>query len=611
MSTTSLSLDVQAEIERKTKFHHQKDSFLEKVGVIGYDKISTPLFVSIMTGYPICLLGPAGTAKTFAISQVAKYMLSYSIICIDCSKANWEELVGPYNFKEYVENGNISYLPAAQTLWGKDIIFWDEINRGGDKIQNGALEVTRNKRLMGVPLSVQINMAACNPLGYQDTRPLNEALADRFLFVVDVPTLHELGEDNLYKVAEQAESSDDARISKFIEGVERKSEQYSDISGEVHDYLCNVGNIYKDVQNKVNIVKYCTTFCLAYAGELKKKEKEVLNGDYLTFEGRRFNYLIKAISSALAFELYEYFNHISSLSLDKRDAAKLSKTEMDSWMHQIIYKTVRATINTALTGKKISDEILLQSHNLALQCINSDAYNLQYRILKESDTLKRFFLSALYIKEEPLAIYDAYDMLIKNVPNDDNLTEEDLVYSYNINNVEKEDYLLPLFMLYDPISPLHDIYKNMPKELQEKIDKNVECSYKYEFIETIEDLKLPEIIEYFGRKTFDKYTNKTKKNVFTDEFLSLSKDEQFIREMAFRRFLVDNDQYFVYAAVMGAEEQKDTDEMQKKIYDLMIKEQEVEERETILPNFKNAVHKASLMYKKLKEVMKEEGKTYV
>lgn len=595
-------------IIKKTNYVHKKHNFLESVGVIGYEKISTAIFSSIFTGFPICLLGPAGTAKTFAVNQIATCMLGYSSIGIDSSKANWEELVGPYNFKDYMENEKISYLNSPQTLWNKEIIFWDEINRGGDKIQNGALEVTRNKRLMGMPLDVEINMAACNPLGYQDTRPLNEALADRFLFVVDVPTLHELGEEKLMKVAQQAEASDDKRISKFT-GLTRKSLTYPNISEEVNDYLKEVGKVYSTIHQKLNIVKYCTTFCLSYAGALKKKEKEVLKGEYLTFEGRRFNYLIKGISAYLSFELYEYFNHIESLPEDQRADAKLSLTEMDSWLHNLIYEVVLKTINTSLTGKKVDSDMLLEAHNLALQCISSDSYNIQYKILKEHDVMKRFFLSALYIDEEPLAIYDSYDLLVSNLPSSDTEEAEDLIYKYDENKYDKYDYLIPLLMLYDPVSPLHSVYKKLSAELRDKIKELVSDSYTYEFLETVEDFMNDDIIEYFARKNLDIGSRKKLSLTHTDDFLNLSKDEQLIREMAFRRFLVDNGQYFMFAAELGAKEQAANNPAEKPIYDIMAKEAASEMEKLILPNFQNSIKKTHWAYRSLKEVLDSEGKT--
>jgi len=161
------------------------ENFLNNLEIYGYEEYSPFVLYSLITGMPILLVGPHGTGKTLLAERVAK-LLGTKFHAYDASKAMFEDIVGFPN-PETMKKGSITYIQGELTLWDKEFILVDEISRALPSNQNKWLEVIRSRRLMGISLNkLNYIFAAMNPPSYAGAMPLDEALADRFAFILNI-----------------------------------------------------------------------------------------------------------------------------------------------------------------------------------------------------------------------------------------------------------------------------------------------------------------------------------------------------------------------------------------------------------------------------------------
>ncbi len=172
---------------------------LSGLGVHGYEPIEDAFLAGLALGEPILLVGGIGAAKTRLAERTA-LALGMRFWAYDASKAVFEDVVG-FPDPRAMQEGRVEYLDAPLTLWGKEFILVDELSRAPIGMQNKWLEVIQSRRLMGMALlDLQVIVAAMNPPGLVGTMPLDPALAGRFTFVLRVPEVHDLSDEDRKKV---------------------------------------------------------------------------------------------------------------------------------------------------------------------------------------------------------------------------------------------------------------------------------------------------------------------------------------------------------------------------------------------------------------------------
>ncbi len=160
---------------------------LEKLGIFGWSRQDENLvFASLLTGDPLLLIGNHGCAKTLITNKVAK-ALGKEFLVYDASKAMFEDVLG-YPNVEKLRQGVVEYVPSKVTVWDKELIMIDELNRAIPELQSKWLEIIRSRKIMGFETKVKWVRAAMNPMSYSATQALNEALIGRFaLFIYPQP----------------------------------------------------------------------------------------------------------------------------------------------------------------------------------------------------------------------------------------------------------------------------------------------------------------------------------------------------------------------------------------------------------------------------------------
>jgi len=168
--------------------------FLRELGVYGFDHIEPLILASLVSGDPLLLIGKAGTGKTFLLNSISE-ALGLDHRHYNASFISFDDLIGfPYPDKEGRE---VLFLRSPATIWDAESVLVDEISRCKPEIQNKFFSIIHEKKIQGISLDKLLyRWAAMNPLftetgsdgdNYDGSISLDQALADRFAFIIDVP----------------------------------------------------------------------------------------------------------------------------------------------------------------------------------------------------------------------------------------------------------------------------------------------------------------------------------------------------------------------------------------------------------------------------------------
>ena len=181
---------------------------LERLGIYGWPEGDENLLLaSLLTGDPLLLIGRHGSAKTVLAVRIAR-ALGKRFVAYDASKALFEDVLGYPNL-EQLKRGVVEYIPGPLTVWDKEMVLIDELNRALPELQSKWLEIIRSRRIMGLPTQLKWVWAAMNPPTYAGTQALDGALLGRFALFVTPPDVLAMTEEDRIKVT-QAMTEDDA-----------------------------------------------------------------------------------------------------------------------------------------------------------------------------------------------------------------------------------------------------------------------------------------------------------------------------------------------------------------------------------------------------------------
>ena len=202
--------------------------FLRTLGIAGWDALDPVFLAAVATEAPLLLVGPHGSAKTMVLNRLAE-TLGLAHRHYNASLLSFDDLVG----FPVPENGRVVYLQTPATVWEAESVLVDEVSRCRPEVQNKLFPLVHEKVVQGLPLPrLRHRWAAMNPPAsldgdvaadpvYSGAEPLDVALADRFAFVVTVPSLAELSQDDQRRVLRPSEwSADEARptVTRLVEG---------------------------------------------------------------------------------------------------------------------------------------------------------------------------------------------------------------------------------------------------------------------------------------------------------------------------------------------------------------------------------------------------------
>jgi len=179
------------------------------LGLEGWEDIEPVLLAALASEEPILLIGLHGSAKSFLLERLAK-ALNLDFRFYNASLINYDDLVGIPMPDE--SRKSLTYISTASSIWGAEVVFFDEINRTRPELQNKLFPIIHERRVQGVELpKLRFRWAAMNPPPavevtddsldtYLGTEPLDPALADRFPFIVLVPSWQDLTRDQRKRI---------------------------------------------------------------------------------------------------------------------------------------------------------------------------------------------------------------------------------------------------------------------------------------------------------------------------------------------------------------------------------------------------------------------------
>lgn len=108
---------------------------LKQLGIFGWKEPDENLVLaSLLTGDPLLLIGNHGCAKTHVGNKVAQ-ALGRKFLVYDASKAMFEDVLGYPNI-ERLKEGVVEYVSSPVTIWDKELVLIDELNRAMPELQS-------------------------------------------------------------------------------------------------------------------------------------------------------------------------------------------------------------------------------------------------------------------------------------------------------------------------------------------------------------------------------------------------------------------------------------------------------------------------------------------
>ena len=189
MSTTANPVNIEKRLEKAAADLKKARAEVAKV-IFGQDRAVDQIFITLMSGGHVLLIGVPGLAKTLMVDTVAKVM-GISSSRIQCTPDLMPaDILGSEVLEEDASTGKRAFRFIEGPVFTQ-FLMADEINRASPRtqsallqaMQEGSVTVAGKPRRLPKPFHV---MATQNPIEQEGTYPLPEAQLDRFLMQVDI-----------------------------------------------------------------------------------------------------------------------------------------------------------------------------------------------------------------------------------------------------------------------------------------------------------------------------------------------------------------------------------------------------------------------------------------
>lgn len=270
---------------------------LSQLGIFGWKEPDENLVLaSLLTGDPLLLIGNHGCAKTHVANKVAQ-ALGREFLVYDASKAMFEDVLG-YPNVEKLKHGVVEYVSSPVTIWDKELVLIDELNRAVPELQSKWLEIIRSRKIMGFPTQVKWVWAAMNPLSYSATNALDEALVGRFAIFLYPPDVLQMEEEDRIKVATHINGDDAPSLTEWTHGERAGTVSHTDtdeVGNTLRAVLTSAGMRFLQLRDQMTTLP---EFLAKFADLLVRE-----TGGEVSLDGRRLGFIYRNLIANRAIEL--------------------------------------------------------------------------------------------------------------------------------------------------------------------------------------------------------------------------------------------------------------------------------------------------------------------
>ncbi len=270
---------------------------LEPLGIYGWKKRDENLVLaSLLTGDPLLLIGNHGCAKTHIANKIAQ-ALAKPFLAYDASKAMFEDVLG-YPNMEKLQKGIVEYVPSPVTVWDKEIILIDELNRAIPELQSKWLELIRSRKIMGFDTKVKWVWSAMNPMSYAGAQALDEALIGRFALFLYPPDILQMDESDRIRITTHINGDDAPSLNEWSSKQDIKTVFQVDVlkTGiKIQDILTKAAEYFYQLRSEMSTL---SEFLAKFACLVLKESKEEI-----TLDGRRMGFIYRNILANRSVEM--------------------------------------------------------------------------------------------------------------------------------------------------------------------------------------------------------------------------------------------------------------------------------------------------------------------
>jgi MoxR-like ATPase len=309
-----------------------------RLGIYGWKEADENLALSsLLTGDPVLLVGSHGTAKTGLFMKIAE-ALGLRAISYDASKALFEDVLGFPNPKGLLE-GRVSYIASDVTIWDKEFVLIDELNRAQAEMQNKWLEIIRSRRVMGAETAVSWVWAAMNPKSYSATHTLDDALVGRFAMFVYPPEVLSMDEADRARVACHMNGDDAPALGRWTSATKSKAKKQpraiAAVGAEMRSLLTRAGELFASLKSNLpRLGEFLARFADLAFRETKGEVK---------LDGRRLGFIYRNLLANRAVELA------------KAEAAGASPPEFRESARYVVLSSIPVGLNDETVNREETD----------------------------------------------------------------------------------------------------------------------------------------------------------------------------------------------------------------------------------------------------------------
>jgi len=363
---------------------------LDQLGIYGWSQADENLtLASLLTGDPLLMVGAHGAAKTHAAGKVAQAM-GWKFMAYDASKALFEDVLGFPNV-ESLKKGRVEYVPSAVTVWDKQFVLIDEINRAVPELQAKWLEIIRSRKIMGFETEVKWVWSAMNPMNsrYNGTQQMDAALIGRYAIFLYPPEALDMDEADRIKVLRHINGDDAPSISEWCPQSETKTiskTETEETGKQIREILIRAGSLFQTLEiDYGSLGEFLSRLAVLVMKETDGNVK---------LDGRRLGFIYRTLLSNRAIELSRNALHGEDLPSFAQSAKKV----------------ILSSIPMGLNDEGINRENMLHKVEICLDLL-SDYFSEGGNFQRVETVYRLFTTTDLFEKAEILLGKDLSEMV--------------------------------------------------------------------------------------------------------------------------------------------------------------------------------------------------------